>query len=695
MSAFKGIGWAILAVVIFGAFSAAWVGGPQGGAAPTVSQKAPVASFVTGTSAVPAAGATPLLTFPRTVLIETFTAVWCPHCPAESAALFNIDANASHNVLTIAELHSCYYPTGSGPCYETYQPTDGTTADRATFYNICGYPDVFFDGQHDSCGATNSVTQMQAAYADNIGNATAVPGNVAIQQAAWISGTEVVDHANVTSGLTGSYNAVTYLVEFIDQRNVSNGNGPHDLAYVVRSTLENHPVSLTAGTSTAFTATGPLNASWNANNLSVVSFIQDNTTKVVENANMAPVGGLTTLVGAEKTTLQAGSSTQITVDVSNSTSGGPVAGAAVTLSSNAGGSFAPASGTTAANGSFSSTFTAPIVSSTEIVTITAKVNASGILTTGGAYLTVNPLAPPSRPTALSMTPGDGQVTLDWSLPLSGAGGVNYAVFRSTTETGGFSLVGHTGSTQMVATGLTAGQQYWFQVAAYNLAGYSANTTAISATPVALSAQGLPATVTWWWSIGTSGNFSSVGATVANVFVPDGTYQYTFGAGSFAYVAAGGVGTLTMVGVLQTITLPFVERMANLAGSVSPSDAAVTVDGSAVSVVNGAFSDSLLPGTYTLTVTASGFKANSSTVVLTAGNTTTVTVALLAIPGGSGTSPAGIGGIPSSEMIELVIVAAVIAMGLVLAVSWSRASGRRRANSPPGSSGSPKKPGTGS
>jgi hypothetical protein len=694
MSELKGIGWAILAVVMFGALSAAWVGGPQNGAAPTVSEKAPVASFVTGTSAVPATGATPLTTFPRTVLVETFTAVWCPHCPAETAALFNIDQNASHSVLTIAELHSCYYPTGQGPCYETYQPTDGTTAERATFYNICGYPDVFFDGQNPACGASTSVPAMQTEYENDIANASAVPATVGIQQSAWISSAQVSDTATVTSGVTGTYNAITYLVEYIDKLNVSNGNGPHDLAYVVRSTLNNHPVTLTAGTATTITATGPLNASWNANNLSVVTFVQDNASKAVLNANMAVVGGLTTLVGVGKTTLDAGSSTGITVDVSNSSSGAPVAGAAVTLSASAGGSFSSVSGTTAANGTFSSTFTAPVVTSAEIDTIAAHVNASGVLTAGTAVLSINPLQPPSRPNDLTMTPGNGEVTLDWNMPLSGSGGVSYAVFRSTTESGGYSLVAHTATTQMVASGLVAGEQYWFQVAAFNVAGFSANTTAISATPVALSAEGLPSTVTWWWSIGTSGNFSAAGATAVNVFLPDGTYAYTFGAASSTYVAAGGFGTLTMVGILQTLSLPFVERMATLQGSVAPADATVLVDNLAVSVVNGGFTDSLLPGTYNLTVSAPGFKSNTSMVTLTAGKTTNVTVALLALPGGSGPSTLGIGGLSQSELIELVIVAAVIAMGLVLAVTWSRASGRRRANSPPGSSGGPQQPGSG-
>ncbi|MCI4327639.1 MAG: hypothetical protein L3K16_08440 [Thermoplasmata archaeon] len=231
----------------------------------------------------------PAASYPRTVLVEAFTGVWCIHCPAESQALFNLSRNESPNVLAVAELHVCAFAPGSGPCLDSYEPADNTSAERGSFYDVCGYPDVFFDGEQPTCGATNSASQMESEYSAAISNASNFPGNVSIVQAASFTPGGVTDLADVNSSITGSFNAITYLVEYIGKQNVSNGYGPHEIGWVVRETLENHPVTLTAGTWTAITALGSLNSSWNPANLSVITFVQQNSTRIIENANLALV----------------------------------------------------------------------------------------------------------------------------------------------------------------------------------------------------------------------------------------------------------------------------------------------------------------------------------------------------------------------------------------------------------------------
>ncbi|HEV8049891.1 MAG TPA: hypothetical protein VGP88_04795, partial [Thermoplasmata archaeon] len=91
---------------------------------------------------------TPMTGYPRTVLIETFTGVWCPHCPAEAQSLYQFDQNTSHNVLNIAELHGCEFAPGTGPCGDGYVPPDGSTDARGAFYGLTGYPTVITDGLH-------------------------------------------------------------------------------------------------------------------------------------------------------------------------------------------------------------------------------------------------------------------------------------------------------------------------------------------------------------------------------------------------------------------------------------------------------------------------------------------------------------------------------------------------------------------
>lgn len=629
----------------------------------------------------------PLVGFPRTVLIETFTAVWCIHCPAESQALHYLDDEVSHNVLSIAELHVCASST-PGDCLENYIPSDGTEINRETFYKVPGYPDVFFDGNHPIDGATNSASQMQTWYEDGIANASVYPGNVSIAQNAQVTSTQVTDTTNITSDLTGSYNVVTYLVEYIDKLNVSNGYGPHDVDHVVRLSLMNHPVSLTAGQTTQIHSSAPLNASWKAQNLSVITLVQDNSTHVIENANMATVTTLTTGVSANVSAALSGTESTVTVTVHNSSTGNPLSGAAVSLSVQGGGSITPASGTTGPSGTFTAVYTAPTVTVATEVNITANVTAANY--TGGSTVLpfiINPWVLPLVPTGLTVTAASSAVPLTWSAPSSGGVGLTYYIYRATTSTGPFVPLATSTSLSYTDSEVATGQSYWYTVAAKNAGGFSPNTTATSATELSATPQGLPGTVGWWISFGTS-NFSVAGGGGMVLYLPAGTVGYSIGPSSYAYLAPTATGTLTAKGVSLALTAVFEPRYASLTGTVSPANALVTVNGSAVAVSDGSYSDLLIAGTYVVIVSASGFRSNETVVILTPGNLTqkNFDLAVLSSTGGGGsTGTSGSSGLTGSQvLIVLVGVAAAAAILIVAAaVSRGRQGGQRpRRRAPP-------------
>ncbi len=91
--------------------------------------------------------------------------------------------------------------------------------------------------------------------------------------------------------------------------------------------------------------------------------------------------------------------------------------------------------------------------------------------------------PPSSPTGLTATPGNGTVTLSWNVS---TGATSYNVYRGTTS-------GKEGSTP-IKTGITAttytdntvtnGTTYYYEVSATNSAGISAPSKEVSATPAA-------------------------------------------------------------------------------------------------------------------------------------------------------------------------------------------------------------------
>jgi hypothetical protein len=657
-----------------------------------VSAAAPAASPVVSAHVV---GATPkpLSGFPRTVLVETFTAVWCPHCPSESAALYQIDGNTSRSNLAIAELHSCYYPTGTGPCYETYQPPDGTTAQRATFYGICGYPDVYFDGLHHDCGGlylnanASVVDEKINEYRDAIANASRYPGNVSISENASIVSGHVDVSEAILSDLNGSYNAVTYIDEYIGKTSVDPYSaGPHDLGWVVRQTMHNHPVSLTTGGTTDLSFSVPLNASWNAHNLSIVSFVQSNVSKIIENANFAYVGSVNTAVAPSATTVFSGGETTVQVQVTNDSSGAVVPGASVSLNSSGIGSFSPASGVTDANGTFSATYTAPQVSQEETVQVTAKVSGTGdIVGTGFTTLTISPVIAPAAPTAVGLTPVDGAANLNWTAPPSGGGGITYYVYRAPSASGPFAPIGTTGFTSYSDTGLSAEQTYWYTVSAADAAGFSANTTAIAANPVVAGAQGIPNTVGWWLTIGSTELRAPMNATLS-LHLAAGPYPYQYGVASYAYLAPepGGALSVSDGAGVQQITAVFVPNYATVHGSVVPaaatSHAQVTINGAPFPLTGGAFTASLVAGTYNITATSPGYQANTTMIILTPGNSTTVQLLLVALPSGSGGggSSTNSGALSAAESDTLIgvgvaAVATIVLVGLLVS--------RRRRNGP--------------
>jgi len=87
--------------------------------------------------------------------------------------------------------------------------------------------------------------------------------------------------------------------------------------------------------------------------------------------------------------------------------------------------------------------------------------------------------PPPVPTGLKATAGNAQVALTWN---ASAGAVSYNVARATINGGPYTMVGTPTATSFTDTTVTNGTTYFYVVEAANLAGPSANSTQVSATP---------------------------------------------------------------------------------------------------------------------------------------------------------------------------------------------------------------------
>lgn len=602
---------------------------------------------------------------PRTVLIETFTAEWCEYCEEESQAMYLVEHAFNRSVVDVAEIHVCY---SESVCGDNYQAVDGTAGTRMTYYGVDAFPDVFFDGGHNILGAICALSCLYSDYSSEVNNSSAIPGNVSIAQSAEISSADnVTVNALVTPSISGTFNAISYLLEFIGK----NDSTHHDIENVVRRSVIDSTVTLTAGDAIALSGTVPIASTWNESRLSVITFLQQNSTAIIENSNMVPVTTLAATVGSDPSSIDSSGSTQVTVTVTNGTTGNPLVGASVNLSSSAGGSFTPASGATGATGTFSATYKAPSVTSLVTAPIEAAVSAEGYI--GGAIygsVTINPVTPPGVPTGLAFVPALQSVLLTWNAPSSGGGGLTYHVYRSTSPTGGFVQIGTTATTTFNDTEAIADLSYWYTVAAANPGGFSANSSVLSATAVTATASGLPLGVGWWLQIDAALLTSATNGALA-FHLPGGLSTYSYGADAYAYVSATSSGGFTVTAGLpgQNLVANFTPRYAILQGSVTPTNANVTVNGQPVSVVNGAFSDQLVAGAYAVKVSSTGYTTNSSTVFLTPGNISKVTVSLVRVVSSGGViTTSGSGGFSGAEMAALVsgvAIGAAIIVGILL------------------------------
>jgi hypothetical protein len=697
---------ALVLVLLFAGFAVLAAPGPTGAAGPAVTA-APVHA-VGHALPLPAAGATrpntaPVETFPRTIMVESFTAQWCPHCPSESHAMYNIVTNSTPGTIINPELHAC---ATSSYCGDDYIATDNVEFSRMATEGVTGFPTVIIDGGPysstsgrgfaGSCAAGYSsqvacIPVMQSLYANAIANASAYPGNVSITQQSYTSfggANTVTVQGNITSGVSGTYQVITYLVQHINKwSNKYDTTDPnHFVGDIVWRSLYDENVTLTAGGTVPYSGTKALLPSWDLQNLSVVTFVQQNGTLWVQNANESTTSTAAVSVTPAWSPIASTQTVPVAIRVVNGTTGTPVVGASVTLNLVGSGTLGALSGVTAAGGYFNTTYSGPSVTGTNIERITAEVTGPGILPALTARLiAVQPTVAPLVPRSLAIAPAgaDGQTSLSWSPPISGGVGLTYHIYRSGAATGPFSQVGTSTSTNFTDSSLTNGPAYWYQVAAQGPGGFSANTTAMEVSSVVATTSGLANNVGWWLEVN-AWVINSTSSGAISLHLPAGVYSYNTSSFSYSYLPSQPSGSLTVVaGAANSLTVQFSPNYAVLSGQVSPASAVATVlfNGTPATVKDGAFSEVVFAGTYSVSVSAPGYADNNTSVTLTPGNQSSVTFLLNPLPSSSsGSSTGGFGGLSEVEVVGLAAIVVIAVIGTVAAVVWS---GRRR-RSPPSS-----------
>jgi titin len=332
------------------------------------------------------------------------------------------------------------------------------------------------------------------------------------------------------------------------------------------------------------------------------------------------------------------------------------------------------------------------------------------ITAGGtgaatAPISVTPFTTPSAPTALTPTPGDGQVVLGWGAPASNGGAVisDYKVDQSLD--GGITwttaIASTSGTRQATITGLTNGAPILFRVFAINAAGVGTPTAAISTSaftlpdaPTSLAATGANASVllSWIAPLNTNGSpvsgyrverstdggntwivaIANTGNSGTNVVVNNVTngVSYSFRVSAINAAGAGGVSNTAAATPLTTPSAP--TNVTAIAGDTVVAlawDVPTNNGGSTISSYSVERSSN---GGVTWTAIASGVSVTTyGDSSLTNGTTYLYRVSAVNAAG-TGSSSAGVAAVPAAKASAPTSVVATPGSGAVI-LTWTAPS----------------------
>ncbi len=214
------------------------------------------------------------------VVVEVVTGTWCQYCPG---AALGVDDMINQGLrAAVIEYHGG----------DVYENTASST--RINYYGVSNYPTAFFDGQNGVVGGDHTES-MYSYYLPKYNNRIGVNSAYTIT----LTGQQTSDFINVTATVTqveaSTASNLKLQAALTESGIVVAWQGQDHLDFVERAmypSATGTTVNLTQGNSQTVNYSIPLNSAWTFNNLELVVFLQNNSTKEIYQGTKIKLAGL-------------------------------------------------------------------------------------------------------------------------------------------------------------------------------------------------------------------------------------------------------------------------------------------------------------------------------------------------------------------------------------------------------------------
>ena len=215
------------------------------------------------------------------VVVEIATGTWCGYCPGAAMGAHDL-LNNGHDVAIVKNHNG-----------DTYANTYSNA--RNSYYGVSGFPTAYFDGLNPTSGGSAS-SSMYSNYLPKVNARLSVPSHYTISASGAIDGTEMTVLVTVSKPEADT-NTNVVLHSSLTQSNIPHNWGNQTTVENVNRLMSPNqngtPINLGTGESTSVSLTFTLNSAWNLNDLELVLWLQNVSSKEILQGKKYAVPALT------------------------------------------------------------------------------------------------------------------------------------------------------------------------------------------------------------------------------------------------------------------------------------------------------------------------------------------------------------------------------------------------------------------